>query len=133
MAAQQDWTEVERLISEQKFEAAAEQTGKLRQAARGAGDEEGWTRALIKEVQLRTGLHGIETAVRFLRDEEWPEGPLYHAVLDLFYARSLVNYVRMYSWEVNQRERVETGEEVDLKAWTKDQIYAEAQRAYLEV
>ena len=38
-----------------------------------------------------------------------------------------------YSWEIGQRERVDTGEEVDLKAWTQEQIVDEAQRAYLEV
>ncbi len=131
--AGQDWSEVERLISEQKFQAAAERTAELKTAAREAGEEEEWTRALIKEVQLRTGLHGYETAVRFLRDEEWPEAPLYRAVLHLFYGRSLSTYNQAYSWEIGQRERVETGDEVDLKAWTQDQIAAEAQRAYLEV
>ncbi len=133
MAAEQDWTEVDRLISEQKFEAAATATAELRTAAAEAGDEQGWTRALIKEVQLRTGLHGYETAVRFLRQQQPPESPLYRLVLDLFYARSLVHYVQAYSWEIEQREKVDSGEEVDLKAWTKAQIVEEAQRVYAGV
>lgn len=133
MNPEYDWTEVERLISEQKFQAAADRTGELKETARKAGHSAEWTRALIKEVQLRTGLHGYETAMRYLREEPWPETPLYRAVLHLFYARSLVHYSQAYSWEINQRERVETGDEVDLKAWTRDQIYQEAQGAYLEV
>jgi len=92
-----------------------------------------WARALVKEVQLRTGLHGYETAVRFLEEQPWPDGLLNRAALNLFYARSLVNYYRGYSWEINQRERVDTRGVVDLKAWTRDQIFAEAQKAYGEV
>ena len=46
-----------------------------REAAQKAGDETEWTKALIREVQLRTGLHGYETAVRFLKDQPWPQGP----------------------------------------------------------
>jgi hypothetical protein len=130
MAAEKGWSEVERLIFEQKFEAAAKLTAELRDAAEAAGDEQARTQALIKEVQLRTGLHGYETAVRFLREQEPPESPLYRLVLDLFYARSLSTYVQAYSWEIYQRERVDSGEEIDLKAWTKDQIVEEAQKVY---
>lgn len=127
------WKEVDRLVSEQKFEAASEATAKIRAAARAAGDEATETNALIREVQLRTGLHGFETAVRFLKDEPWPKGALSHATLNLFYAQALVNYEQGYSWEIDQREKVDTKGVVDLKAWTKDQIFAEAARAYVAV
>ncbi len=129
----QEWAQVERLIAEQKFAEAAAAAEKLRQAAQKAGNQDEWTRALIKEVQLRTGLHGYETAVRFLKEQPWPDGLLNRAALNLFYARSLVNYYHAYSYEINQRERMDTRGAVDLKAWTKDQIYAEAQKAYEEV
>src|SRR5881628_1186100 len=86
------WQEVERLVSEQKFEAALQEVEKIRGAAQKAGDTDEWTRALIKEVQLRIGLHGFETAVRFLKDQPWPDSSLNRAALSLFYARSLVTY-----------------------------------------
>ncbi len=128
-----DWARVERLISEQKFAEAAAEAEKLRQAAQQAGNRDEWTRALIKEVQLRTGLHGYETAVRFLKEQPWPDGQLNRAALNLFYARALVNYYNEYSWEINQREKIDTRGVVDLKAWTKDQIFAEALKAYQAV
>jgi hypothetical protein len=126
------WTEVERLISEQKMQEALALTEKLRAAAQKAVNRDEWVRALIKEVQLRTSLSGYETAVRFLREQPWPEGLLPRAALNLFYAQSLVNYYNGYSWEINRREKVASSEVVDLKAWTKDQIYEAAQRAYQE-
>ena len=127
------WEDVDRLVSEAKFEAAAKIAAAILAAARDAGDPAEQTRSLIKLVQLRTGLHGYETAVRFLREEPWPEAPLQRAALSLFYARALATYLQVYSWEIGQRERIETGETVDLKAWTRDQIHEQVQRAYQEV
>src|SRR6266542_2878238 len=125
-----DWKEIDRLISEQKFEEAVKLVGRRREAARKAGDEADWTRGLIREAQLRTVLHGYETAVRFFKEEPWPKGLLSRAALELYYAQSLVNYFHAYSWEIQKRERVESSGAVDLKAWTTTQIYAEAVRAY---
>ena len=45
----------------------------------------------------------------------------------------MVSYIQIYSWEIEQRERFDTGDEIDLKSWTKQQIVEEAQKAYLEV
>jgi len=125
------WKEVDRLVSEQKFEEASRVIDTLLQSAEARKDSSEWTKALIRSVQVRTGLHGYETAVRFLKDEPWPQDLLSRAALELFYAESLVNYARMYSWEVSQRERVESKGTVDLKAWTREQIYDEAVRAYV--
>jgi uncharacterized protein YfaS (alpha-2-macroglobulin family) len=127
------WSEVDRLVSEQKFEAAAAEVARLREAARAAGDADEWTRALVEEVKLRTALHGYETSVRFLKDQEWPDDAVSRAVLDLYYANALVTYVHAYSWEIRQRERVASDDEVDLKRWTVEQIAAEAQRALRRV
>ena len=127
------WADIDKLIAEQKFQAAADAVAELREAARAAGDNDDWTRALVQEVQLRTALHGYETAVRFLRDQPWPDDPASRAVLDLFYAQSLVTYAQVYSWEIRGRERVASDDEVDLKRWTLDQIVAEANRAYPRV
>jgi hypothetical protein len=49
---------VEKLINEQKYEAAAAEAARVREEARRLGDNALWTWALIKESQLRTALHG---------------------------------------------------------------------------
>ncbi|HVO50781.1 MAG TPA: alpha-2-macroglobulin family protein [Thermoanaerobaculia bacterium] len=127
------WKDVERLVSEQKFEEAAATVGRIREAARAAGDEADEAKALVREVQLRTALHGYETSVRFLKDQPWPQGLLPRTTLRLFYAQSLVTYAQAYSWEIGKRERVASSSPVDLKAWTRDEIQAEAVRAYTDV
>ena len=127
------WVEIDRLISEQKFEAASDVAEEIRVRAREDGDASEWTRALVEETKLRMALHGYETAVRFLRTEPWPEDAVSRAVLELYYANSLATYARAYSWEIRQRERVETDGELDLKKWDLEQIIEEADRAFLAV
>ncbi|WNZ64990.1 hypothetical protein QEG98_15875 [Myxococcus sp. MxC21-1] len=127
------WKAIERMAEEQKLEAAAQGAEARLAQAKSKGDEAEWTRALVRTVQLRTDLHGYETAVRFLREQPWPKGTLPRATLNLFYANALVAYAQVYGWEVRQRESVASSGPVDLKAWTYEEILTEAQRAYEEV
>ena len=124
---------VEKLVDEQKFEAAAAECARIRESARAAGDNTLWTWALIKEGQLRSALHGYETAVRFFKEQPWPASPVEHDMLELFYAHSLVTYYQAYSWEINNREKVESKGPIDLKSWTRDQIFDEAWQSLLRV
>ena len=124
---------VEKLIAEQKFEAAAAECARIREDARRRGDTTLWAWSLIREGQLRTSLHGYETAVRFFKDEAWPDSPVERDMLDLFFANSLVTYYRAYSWDINQREQVESTGPIDLKSWTRDQIFNEAWKALMRV
>ncbi|MFQ5526490.1 MAG: alpha-2-macroglobulin [Thermoanaerobaculia bacterium] len=127
------WAEVASLIDQQRFQAASEIVREIFEGAKSRRDVENWTRGLIELVQLETGLHGYETAVRLLRSEDWPDDPVSVAALELYYAQGLVHYLQVYSWEIRQRERVASEEEVDLKAWTAEEIFDEADRAYARV
>ncbi|MEX1311995.1 MAG: MG2 domain-containing protein, partial [Candidatus Sulfomarinibacteraceae bacterium] len=127
------WEDVQRLQNEQKFEAAYDVVEAIRLRAAENGDAEEWTRAIVEQVKLRSALHGYETAVRFLKETPWPDDEVSRAVLDLTYAHSLATYVHAYSWEIRQRERVESSDEIDLKKWDVDQIVEASNRAFAEV
>ena len=127
------WEDVDRLVSEQKFEAASAAATAIRESAQAAGDSDRWTRALVEETKLRMALHGYETAVRFLKDQPWPEDDVSQAVLELYYANALATYARVYSWEIRQRERVESAKELDLKVWDLEQTVEESDRAFRNV
>jgi alpha-2-macroglobulin len=127
------WKQFEQLLSEQKNEAAASLVENMLASARSAKNSAELTRCLIRYTQLRISLHGYETAVRFLKDQPWPEDVTGSSVLNLYYAGALTNYARNYSWEINKREKIDTKGVVDLKAWTRDQIYEEAQKAFENV
>jgi uncharacterized protein YfaS (alpha-2-macroglobulin family) len=127
------WTQIDQLVDDQKAEEAAQASEARLNQAQGKADEDEWALALIRTVQLRKGLHGYETSVRFLKDHPWPQGLLPRTVVELFYAQALVQYLHAYGWEVSQREHVVSTGPVDLKAWTQEQIITEAHRAFAEV
>ncbi|QAT86380.1 large extracellular alpha-helical protein [Corallococcus coralloides] len=127
------WKAIDALVEDDKVESAAQGAEARLAAAKAQGDADEWTRALVRTVQLRTRLHGYETAVRFLREQPWPEGLRQQATLHLFYAAVLAKYQQAYSYEIGQREQVVSSGPVDLKAWTKDQLSAEIQRTYAAV
>jgi uncharacterized protein YfaS (alpha-2-macroglobulin family) len=131
--APQSWADIDKLANEQKLEAAAKAVDGRLAAARRGGEEVELAHALIRRTQLRIGLGSYETAVKELKSEAWPKALLPRAAVELYYASALVRYVNAYSWEIGQRERVDTRGEVDLKAWTADQLWLEANRAYEEV
>ena len=120
------WAEVKTLKDEAKFAAAAEKVAEILAEAQKAENSEEIVRAIVSTVQLRIGLHGYETAVRFLDEVEWPQDLLGDTTLRLFYAQSLVTYAQAYGWEVRQREKVVSTGPVDLKKWTGEQINAHA-------
>ena len=128
------WKEIDTLVENQQFEAAARLVEELREEASRDGNEELAVRALIRHVQLRTALHGFEKSVALLAPyvdgTERPESVLQRSLIDLFYAHSLVIYTDAYSWEIRQRERVDTGEALEIGSWTIDQIVVEAHRAF---
>lgn len=122
--------EIDRLIDEQKLEAASKKTDEVLAAAKRSGDAATQTRALVKATQLRIALGSYQKAVEFLRGEPWPEDPQQRAILSLFYAHALRTYQQAYWWEISQRERVTGDEKVDLEHWTSDQIRDAAVAAY---
>ncbi|WP_224361864.1 alpha-2-macroglobulin family protein [Hyalangium versicolor] len=127
------WEQIEQLANDQQLAAALEGVEARLAQAREKADENEWARALVRTVQLRTGLHGYDTAVRFLRDQPWPKGLLPRTAVQLYYAQTLVSYTEAYGWEIRQRERVVSSGPVDLKSWSFDQIIGEANRTYAEV
>jgi len=114
MSYETAWKEVEELVADQRLEAAFSKVQEALWAARENGNEQEWTRALIEGANLRIALHGFEDAVRYLKDQPWPDSELHRSLLQLFYASSLTTYVRAYSWEIEGRERVALEGEVDM-------------------
>lgn len=124
------WEHVDQLTNQQKYEAAAKAAEARLAAARKAGDDVELAKGLITLTQLRVALGGAETAVKQLKAERWPTSDPSRTAVELFYAQSLDNYLETYGYEVRQRERVDTKGEVDLKAWTAEQLRTELHRTY---
>ncbi|WNG48703.1 hypothetical protein F0U60_34745 [Archangium minus] len=123
------WKDIDALTEDQKLEAALQGTDARLAQARAQGNEDEWARALIRSAQIRTALHGFEATVRFFREQPWPKGVVQRTALNLYYAGTLLQYASYRRWEVLQREQVVSGDTLDLKQWTAEQIFTEARRA----
>ena len=102
------WEAIDKLIDEQKIQAALEKVDDRLQVAIANRRSDEWARALVRVTQLRIGLHGYETSVRTLMETPWPPEPLHDAIVTLFYAQAIRGYAAAYGWQIQQRERVET-------------------------
>ncbi len=126
-----EWAEVDRLIEEQKNQAAVSAVREIRSRAIAAEDAKNWTLALVREAQLTAALGGVESAVRLLAGEPWPEDPRARIALELLYAHSLTRYLDYYGWEIGQRERIGPRDQVDLGQWTREQVIRAVEEAFL--
>lgn len=124
------WSEVDQLAGEQKLQAALEKTEVILKEARAKKDEALAAEALLRATQFEMGLGGMETAVRKLKEKPWPAPGPHRVLLELYYGHALLNYQRLYGYEVAQREKTVSRERVDLKAWTKTQIGEEINAAF---
>jgi alpha-2-macroglobulin len=128
--------ESERLIADARWEEAEGKLETLLAAVRTSGDEEAWTRALVRSAQVRMVRRGVPEALRFLKTETDPGGPagaVSRSVLDLFVARSLAAYAQMNFGEISRRERIEPPEVAGYEHWTREQIGAAILAAYRAV
>jgi len=87
-----DWKEIDRLVEQQKLAEASAKADAILQRAIRAKNEDEWTRALVRCVQLRSGLHGYETAVRFLKEQPWPTWSKGHEMTPHALARLLASF-----------------------------------------
>lgn len=124
------WAEADRLADEQKLQAALDNVTGIKKQAATSNNERLWTEALIKSAQLQIGLHGYETAVRALKSDKWPKDSSGRVILHLYYGHSLMRYHNAYSWEIQKREKTVSKNEVDLKAWTREEIGREISKTF---
>ncbi len=127
------WDEIAVHINDRQYTDAVEVTEGILAEARLADDNEHWARALIERSRLQTAMGQPENSVRNLQADSWPSDPIWRGVVELYYARSLLDYQRRFSHEIRSRELVvETGP-VDLKAWTSAQFSREINEAFERV
>lgn len=129
-AASANLRDFEELINQQRFQEASNRLLPLIDEARARKNDLEYAKLLTKQILLKIGLHGYETAVEDLRDRTWPQSSLPNAMVTIVYARSLKLYQDSYSWEIRKREKQAGKDKFDLKTMTSEEIYQEAFNAY---
>jgi alpha-2-macroglobulin len=126
------WSQVDRLVSEQKFREAENNTALILEKAMTDNNDAEWTKALARIIFFKQTLHGYEESIRFLLETPWPDDPVSHALLSLVAATAIQNYYQAYRWEITQREMVISEDDLDIRQWTTAQIYDRARSWYAD-
>lgn len=121
------WAPISKLISEQKYKAAKETLEKNKEDF--VTNDKDWTIYIIQTQRLTMALGEAENSVEAFKTQDWPKSMSSNLLLELYYAQSLLNYYETYSWEINNREKVVSDKKLDLKKWTKAQIFTEIQKS----
>jgi alpha-2-macroglobulin len=122
------WSKVSKLYNEQKFQAASTEAEKLIKEFEKKADDKNWALGLILKLNLKMSLGEMERAVLEYKKSSWPKSFSSQFLLKLYYSIALREYYQIYSYEVNQREKIVKVDEADLKSWTKDDLYNEIKK-----
>jgi uncharacterized protein YfaS (alpha-2-macroglobulin family) len=125
----QEWSQIDILIAEEKFTEASARIDALLAEAMRNHDEKNWTRALELAAEARVNQGGIEAEVDQLRTPPWPPSARSRTELNLVLAHSYLLYLNRYGYEIGKRQRIESSTRLPLKQWTQDQILAAARDA----
>jgi uncharacterized protein YfaS (alpha-2-macroglobulin family) len=120
------WKTITGLEKKQQYNAAIPIVEEILAYAKGKADGPLWAKALVKRVVLENVLHGYETSIRLLLDNPWPGETSSRALLNFYTANMLFNYYQNYSWEINRREKIGGQLPQDIKAWTGEDVFREA-------
>ncbi|HCM38883.1 MAG: hypothetical protein A2X97_09270 [Bdellovibrionales bacterium GWA1_52_35] len=128
------WAKIDRLIEEQKLQAASNALQPVLEEARSAKADVDWTQALVVRARVQIALHSYEKAISGLLEQPWPEDCSGRFVLHLTTAKALTAYAQAYEPEIRKREKVLATPEPDqIKAWTLRQVYSEAERNFAAI
>ncbi len=128
--ADPNWSSINQLIKQQKFSVADKQLDEMLRQAKTEPAFPQWTRVLVEKTKFKMARNEFESAVIFLQQESWPEDKKSQVILSLFYAKALSQYIQRYSWEIRQRESIESKSKVEFKKMTLEQLVTEANHAY---
>lgn len=122
IATANQWATVDRLIHDQKYQSAQKESDTLLSAFKQQQDIPNWTKALIQSTELRVAQGQWETATEYLQKQQWPEDANAQSILNLYMANTFNAYLSNYSWEIQQREQIESKDTLDLKTMTQAQL-----------
>jgi alpha-2-macroglobulin len=129
----EDWSEFIRLFEEHKIGKMLEEADRLATIFRERGATEGVVQATIAGIILRSMGGKSEEALAHLEQTEFPEDLLAFSILHLHRARLYTEYLRRYSWEIRQREKVMTDKTLTLKQMTLAELAGESNQSYYAV
>lgn len=118
------WSEVDRLVDEQKYQAALQKVDEIVNTSTMQKDAPEQVRSIIRRLSLESALDRREDAVNHMiaSMDSWPDDLISRTLLGLYLAEALNSYKDFYSWEINQRPTREDADPKDVRTWSADQL-----------
>lgn len=132
MPLQANWTAINDLVAEGRYNAAQRQLEQRLTHAKKTKNSVEWTRALIERTKLYFIEQEFEQAAEFLSTQPWPGDAKSQVILALYYADALNAYISNNSWRIHRREQQKNQGKLSVDKMTMAQLVAEADRAYLK-
>jgi len=99
------WKEIDKLVEEQKFQAALDRIAELERNAAQSGDAVEQVRILVRKVSYETAWNRWQDALNHLLASEssWPTDIVSQTTLGLYLASTIQGYRAFYGWEIARR------------------------------
>lgn len=118
------WKEIDKLVEEQKFQAALDRVDELEREAVKSGDAVQRVRILIRKVSYETAWNRWQDALNHLLESEssWPTDIVSQTTLGLYLASTIQGYRSFYGWEIARRPERSDPDLTDVKTWSARQL-----------
>jgi len=121
VSAAPNWSNIEKLIKDQKIKQATAQIDNVLKTSKRAKDNQNWRHALILGAAFRVQRGQFEKAVKHL-NQAWPKDAESQMLVNLHRAYVYSSYIQAYRWEIQNREKVSSRKSVPLKKMTMNQL-----------
>ncbi|HOH76862.1 MAG TPA: alpha-2-macroglobulin family protein [Myxococcota bacterium] len=118
------WKEIDKLVEEQKFQAALDRIAELERNAAQSGDAVEQVRILVRKVSYETAWNRWQDALNHLLASEssWPTDIVSQTTLGLYLASTIQGYRAFYGWEIARRPERSDPDLTDVKTWSTRQL-----------
>ncbi len=129
LMAAANWAEIEKLQEVGKFADIPVKLDAIIQQARQHGDNKDWRDALLLRASLGLSTNA-EEALDALIAAPWPQDQDSQLLLNLHLGAYIHQYIQQRSWEIGQREKIDTDKPLTTKQKTLAQLSADAHVAF---
>ncbi|PWQ92279.1 alpha-2-macroglobulin family protein [Leucothrix pacifica] len=124
-----NWAAIDQLEEQGKFADIPAKLDVIIQQARQQGANKDWRDALLFKASLGLSANAEET-LDTLASAPWPQDQDSQLLLNLHLGAYIQQYIQRNSWQINQREKIDTDKPLTTKQKTMAQLRADAHVAF---
>ncbi|WP_022954203.1 alpha-2-macroglobulin family protein [Leucothrix mucor] len=128
-AATPDWQALDSLIKAGKYQDVSVKLDDILNQAIEEQDNKTWREALLMAAAAQAG-NGAEKGLALLAEKPWPEDKDSQLLINLHYAALFEGYISQNSWQIRNRETIESSKPLSLEQKTMAQLLDDQNQAF---